>query len=57
MSKSKVVTSEFVDKALAERVERVKKFDAKYMDMIKDHSLLIDTTGDRKSTRLNSSHP
>ena len=45
MSKSKVVTSEFVDKALAERVERVKKFDAKYMDMIKDHSLLIDTTG------------
>lgn len=45
MSKSKVVTAEFVDKALAERIERVKKFDAKYMEMIKDHSLLIDTTG------------
>lgn len=45
MSKSKVVTAEFVDKALAERIERVKKFDTKYMEMIKDHSLLIDTTG------------
>ena len=45
LSKSKVVTAEFVDKALAERIERVKKFDAKYMEMIKDHSLLIDTTG------------
>ena len=45
MSRSKVVTREFVDKALSERVERVKKFDTKYMDMIKDHSLLIDTTG------------
>ncbi len=45
ISKSKIVTKEFVDKALAERIERVKKFDAKYMEMIKDNSLLIDTSG------------
>ena len=45
ISKSKVVTKEFVDKALVERIERVKKYDSKYMEMIKDHSLLIDTSG------------
>ena len=45
ISKSKVVTDEFINKALAERIERVKKYDSKYMEMIKDHSLLIDTTG------------
>ncbi len=45
ISKSKVVTDEFINKALAERIERVKKFDSKYMEMIKDNSLLIDTTG------------
>ncbi len=45
ISKSKIVTREFVDKALAERIERVKKFDSKYMEMIKDNSLLIDTSG------------
>ncbi len=45
ISKSKVVTKEFVDKALAERIERVKKFDSKYMEMIRDNSLLIDTSG------------
>lgn len=45
ISKSKVVTREFIDKALAERIERIKKYDAKYMEMIKDNSLLIDTSG------------
>ena len=45
ISKSKVVTDEFVKKALLERIERIKKFDSKYMEMIKDHSLLIDTSG------------
>ncbi len=45
ISKSKVVTGDFIDKALSERIERVKKFDSKYMEMIKDNSLLIDTTG------------
>ena len=45
ISKSKVVTDEFVKKALSERIERIKKFDSKYMEMIKDNSLLIDTSG------------
>ena len=45
IAKSKVVTEAFIKKALAERVERVKKYDTKYMEMIKNHSLLIDTTG------------
>lgn len=45
ISKSKIVTQEFIDKALKERIERIKKFDSKYMEMIKDKSLLIDTTG------------
>ena len=45
MARSKIVTADFIDKALAERIERVKKFDSKYMEMIKDHSLLIDTSG------------
>lgn len=45
MSKSKVVTAKFVDKALAERIERVKKYDERYLEMIKQNSLLINTTG------------
>ena len=45
ISKSKVVTSKFIDKALEERVERVKKYDSKYLEMIKENSLLINTSG------------
>ena len=45
LSRSKVVTSELMDKALKEQINRVKKYDAKYMEMIKNHSLLIDTDG------------
>lgn len=45
MSKSKTVTAKFIDKALAERVERVKKYDERYLEMIKQNSLLINTTG------------
>ena len=45
MGRSKIVTEEFVDKALAERVERIKKYDAKYVQMIKENTLLINTKG------------
>ena len=45
LSKSKIVTEEFVDKALTERVERIKKYDAKYVQMIKENTLLINTKG------------
>ncbi len=45
LSRSKVVTGEFVEKALKEQINRVKKFDSKYMEMIENHSLLINTSG------------
>ncbi len=45
MAKSKIVTKNFVDKALAERIERVKKYDQHYLEMIKQNTLLIDTSG------------
>ena len=36
ISRSKVVTSKFIDKALSERIERVKKYDSKYLESIKE---------------------
>ena len=45
MDKQKVVTDEYVNKALFERIERVKKYDAKYTEMIKQNTLLISTDG------------
>lgn len=45
LSRKKVVTSEFVDKTLAERIERVKKYDTRYSEMIQDNTLLISTEG------------
>ena len=45
ISKSKIVTEKHIDKALFERVERVKKYDEKYLEMIKENTLLIDTSG------------
>ena len=47
MSKSKVVKAEHVTKALEERIERVKKYDAKYTEMIKENTLLINTDGEK----------
>lgn len=47
LAKSKVVTKDFVEKALAERIDRVKKYDARYIEMIKNNSLLIDTSGSK----------
>ena len=45
LAKSKVITEEFITKALHEKIDRVKKYDDKYMEMIKDQTLLIDTSG------------
>ena len=45
MAKSKVVTEEFINKALDERIDRVKKYDTKYLEMIQNNSLLISTSG------------
>ena len=43
--KSKIVTKEHVQKALDERVDRIKKYDAKYIQMIQEETLLIETEG------------
>ncbi len=45
IAKSKVVTKDYIEKALSERKDRVKKYDAKFMEMINDNTLLIDTSG------------
>ncbi len=47
MSKAKLVTPNFIDKALKEQKERVKKYDSLYTEMIKDNSLLISTSGSK----------
>ena len=45
LSRSKIVTEKFVQKALDERINRVKKYDSKYVEMIRENSLLINTSG------------
>ena len=45
ISKKKIVTSDFIDKTLSERIDRVKKYDSKYLEMIKEDTLLINTSG------------
>ena len=45
LDKSKVITKDYVKKALDERVDRIKKYDEKYLQMIKDEALLIETDG------------
>lgn len=47
MNKSKVVKEEHVIKALEESVERVKKYDEKYTEMIRENTLLINTEGEK----------
>ena len=43
--KKKCITKEYISKALKERIDRIKKYDEHYIEMIKDDTLLIDTTG------------
>lgn len=45
MDKKKVVTKEYVQKALDQRIERIKKYDSRYLQMIKENTLLISTDG------------
>ena len=47
LDRSKVVTEDYITKALNERIERVKKYDSKYVEMIQDNSLLINTSGSK----------
>lgn len=48
MDRKKIVTSEYIDIALKERAIRVKKYDSRYMEMIEQNTLLIDTKGSAK---------
>ena len=50
LAKAKVVTTEYIDKALEERKNRQKKYDERYTQMIKDGTLLIDTEGEKSRT-------
>lgn len=45
LEKSKVVTAEIIEKALLERQKRLQKYNGRYLEMIQDNTLLIDTTG------------
>ena len=45
LDKSKIITKEYVQKAFDERVDRIKKYDTKYLQMIKEEALLIETEG------------
>ncbi len=45
LDKADYITEDYIDKALIERIERVKKYDTKYMEMIEDNTLLINTSG------------
>lgn len=45
LAKEKVVTEDIVNKALSERIDRIKKYDSRYTEMIKENTLLINTKG------------
>lgn len=45
LAREKIVTKKYVQKALDERIERVKKYDQRYVEMIKKDTLLISTDG------------
>ena len=47
MDKAKLITKEYIEKALTERKDRVKKYDEKYVQLIKDQDLLISTEGQK----------
>lgn len=45
LSRKKVITKEFIEKTLQERVDRIKKYEHRYAEMIADNTLLINTDG------------
>ena len=45
LRKEKVITGSTVDEALSQRIERVQKYNEKYIEMINNRTLLIDTQG------------
>ncbi len=47
MDNAKTVTQAFVKKAIAERVERVNKYDQRLIEMIQNGTIMIDTDGQK----------
>lgn len=47
IAKEKLITADFIEKALLEQKERVKKYDEIYTELIRDNTLLISTTGSK----------
>ena len=45
IAKEKIITKNYIEKALKEKKERIKKYDTLYTEMISDNSLLITTSG------------
>ena len=43
--KQKIISKKYIQKALDERIDRIKKYDTRYLQMIKEEALLIDTEG------------
>ncbi|MBR6253749.1 MAG: AAA family ATPase [Clostridia bacterium] len=47
MDGAKVVTSDYVKKAINQRIERVNKYDQNLVDMIQNGTIMIDTEGEK----------
>ena len=47
MEGAKVVTAAYVKKAIAERIERINKYDQRLVEMIQNGTIMIDTTGQK----------
>lgn len=47
MDGARVVTADYVKKAIAERIERINKYDQHLVEMIQSGTILIDTTGEK----------
>ena len=47
MDKAKIVTAEYVKKAIAERIERINKYDQRLVEMIQNGTIMIDTNGEK----------
>lgn len=47
MEKAKIVTADYVKKAILERVERINKYDQRLIEMIQNGTIMIDTDGQK----------
>lgn len=47
MDKAKVVTADYVKKAISERIERINKYDQRLVEMIQNGTIMIDTDGQK----------